>query len=197
MTDRQKLIAGSDEVGRGCIGGEVLSASVILPEGHTIIGLTDSKKLTEKKREMLYGQIVDQAIAWSIGRADAEEVDRINILQASLMSMKRAIENLSVTPDHVLVDGNQLPDISLSCEAIIKGDLTEECISAASIVAKVTRDREMVLLDEKYPGYGFAKHKGYGTKAHLEALEKLGPCEIHRMTFAPVRKILERRKKER
>ena len=186
----QRLIAGVDEVGRGPLAGAVVAAAVILPVDHPIVGLTDSKKLTEKKRELLFDQIKEHAISWSLGRAEAEEIDEINILQASMLAMKRAVEGLSIQPQHALVDGNRCPTLACSSEAIVKGDLTEPCISAASIIAKVTRDREMADLDKQYPGYGLAKHKGYPTKAHMEALVALGPSEIHRKSFGPVKKLL-------
>ena len=186
----ETLIAGVDEVGRGPLAGAVVAAAVILDPNHPIEGLTDSKKLTEKKRELLSGQIKEHALAWALGRAEAEEIDDINILQASLLAMKRAVEALSVPAKHALVDGNRCPDLPCTSQAIVKGDLTEPCISAASILAKVARDREMVELDEQYPGYGLAKHKGYPTKVHMEALKQLGPTEIHRKSFGPVKKLL-------
>jgi len=188
-TDAQ-LIAGVDEVGRGPLAGDVVAAAVILDPAHFIEGLTDSKKLTEKKRDLLHDQIKEHALAWALGRADAQEIDEINILQASLLAMKRAVEALPIQAKHALVDGNRCPDLPCTSEAIVKGDLTEACISAASIIAKVTRDREMAVLDQQYPGYGLAKHKGYPTKAHIEALTELGPSEIHRKSFGPVKKLL-------
>ena len=189
-TLNEPLVAGVDEVGRGPLAGAVVAAAVILDPDHPIEGLTDSKKLTEKKREFLFDQIKEHALAWALGRAEAEEIDDINILQASLLAMKRAVEALPVSAKHALVDGNRCPELPCTSQAIVKGDLTEPCISAASIIAKVTRDREMAVLDEQYPGYGLAKHKGYPTKARIEALTKLGPTEIHRKSFGPVKKLL-------
>ncbi|OUS24960.1 ribonuclease HII [Gammaproteobacteria bacterium 45_16_T64] len=186
----EKFTAGVDEVGRGPLAGAVVAAAVILDPEQPIEGLTDSKKLTEKKRDLLFDEIKEKALAWALGRAEAEEIDEINILQASLLAMKRAVDALPITAKHALVDGNRCPDLTCTSEAIVKGDLTVPCISAASIMAKVTRDREMVELDSVYPGYGLAKHKGYPTKVHMEALHKLGPTEIHRKTFGPVKKLL-------
>jgi ribonuclease HII len=152
--------------------------------------LNDSKKLTERKRERLFDEIKASALAWSIGRASVEEIDRLNILNASLLAMKRAVESLLPLPDHVLVDGNKLPVWQFSAEAIVGGDGRVPCISAASVIAKVTRDREMVQLDEKYPGYGLAKHKGYPTAQHLDALARLGVTPIHRRSFGPVARLI-------
>ncbi|MDH5436666.1 MAG: ribonuclease HII [Gammaproteobacteria bacterium] len=185
------LIAGIDEVGRGPLAGPVVAAAVILDPANPIAGLADSKKLTEKQRESLAIEIKAKSLAWSLGRAEVEEIDEINILQASLLAMTRAVEGLSIAPEHALVDGNKLPRLPCSGEAIVKGDLTEPAISAASIIAKVARDNEMVEMDRKYPGYGLAGHKGYPTKKHCAALELLGVTEIHRRTFGPVRRILE------
>ncbi|MBD3670714.1 MAG: ribonuclease HII [Gammaproteobacteria bacterium] len=185
------LVAGVDEVGRGPLAGPVVAAAVILDPSRPIAGLTDSKKLTERRREALYEEIQAKALAWAIGRAEVGEIDRINILQASLLAMSRAVEGLEPAPQHALVDGNKIPTLPCSAEAIIKGDLTEPCISAASILAKVTRDREMVEMDSRYPGYGLASHKGYPSKQHLLALEELGVSQIHRRSFAPVKKLLE------
>ena len=186
-------VCGVDEVGRGPLAGPVVAAAVILDPWRPISGLDDSKKLTEKRREVLYDEILDKALAWSLGRAEVEEIDRINILQASLLAMRRAVAGLAVAPGHALVDGNRLPELSCSAEAIIGGDGSVACISAASIIAKVSRDREMVALDARYPGYGLARHKGYPTKAHIEALGTLGVTEIHRRSFGPVRRLLEAR----
>lgn len=186
-------VCGVDEVGRGPLAGPVVAAAVILDPRRPISGLDDSKKLTEKRREALYDEILDKALAWSLGRAEVEEIDRINILQASLLAMRRAVAGLAVAPGHALVDGNRLPELSCSAEAIIGGDGSVACISAASIIAKVSRDREMVALDARYPGYGLARHKGYPTKAHIEALGTLGVTEIHRRSFGPVRRLLEAR----
>ncbi len=185
-----QLLAGVDEVGRGPLAGAVVAAAVILDANKPIQGLTDSKKLSEKKRDQLFDVIKRDAKAWAIGRAEVEEIDEINILHASMLAMKRAVEQLQPQAEFALVDGNRCPQLPCPCEAVVKGDLTEACISAASILAKVTRDREMVELDKQYPGYGLAKHKGYPTKAHMEALQKLGPSDIHRRSFAPVAKLV-------
>ena len=181
--------AGCDEVGRGPLAGDVVAAAVIL--GSSIPeGLNDSKKLTERKRERLFDEIKVLALAWSIGRASVEEIDRLNILNASLLAMKRAVESLSLLPDHVLVDGNKLPAWQFSAEAIVGGDGSVPSISAASVLAKVTRDKEMVQLDGEYPGYGLAKHKGYPTAQHLHALARLGVTPIHRRSFGPVARLI-------
>ena len=184
------LLAGVDEVGRGPLVGDVVTAAVILDPARPIVGLADSKKLTEKKREALFDEIRDKALAWSIARATPAEIDEINILQASLLAMKRAVEQLSVQPEYVLVDGNKLPRWSYRAEAVVKGDSRVPVISAASILAKVQRDREMQQLADQYPGYGFAEHKGYPTALHLAALEKLGVTPLHRRSYAPVARIL-------
>ncbi len=184
------LYAGVDEVGRGPLAGPVVAAAVILDPARPIPGLADSKKLSEKKREQLAGQIREYALAWSLGRAEVEEIDRINILQASLLAMQRAVEGLSITPHKALVDGNKLPRLACPAEAIVGGDGSVEAISAASIIAKVARDREMVELDGIHPGYGLAKHKGYPTKFHIEALQTLGVTPIHRRSFGPVKRLL-------
>jgi ribonuclease HII len=184
------LLAGVDEVGRGPLAGDVVAAAVILDPNNPIEGLDDSKKLSEKKREYLFSVIQERAKSYSVARASIEEIDEINILHASLLAMKRAVETLSIPPEHVLVDGNRLPRWTYSSEAVVKGDSRVQAIAAASILAKVTRDREMVALDLQFPGYGFAGHKGYPTKAHIEALERLGPCSIHRRSFGPVRRLL-------
>ncbi len=186
-------VCGVDEVGRGPLAGPVVAAAVILDPRRPISGLDDSKKLTEKRREALYDEILDKALAWSLGRAEVEEIDRLNILQASLLAMRRAVTGLAVAPGHALVDGNRLPELPCSAEAIVGGDGSVACISAASIIAKVSRDREMVALDARYPGYGLARHKGYPTRAHIEALGTLGVTEIHRRSFGPVRRLLEAR----
>ncbi len=183
-------IAGVDEVGRGPLAGPVVAAAVILNPNRPIQGLADSKKLSEKRREGMELIIKENALAWSLGRAEVEEIDSINILQASLLAMKRAVEALQILPTHALVDGNRPPDLACSVETIVGGDSSVPAISAASIIAKVARDREMVELDLKYPGYGLAKHKGYPTKAHLEALNKLGVTDIHRRSFAPVKRLI-------
>ncbi len=176
-------IAGVDEVGRGPLAGPVVAAAVILDPRRPILGLADSKLLSERKRELMYERIAAESLAFAIGRAEVEEIDNINILNASLLAMQRAIGALSLTPDKVLVDGNRCPDIAIPSEAIIQGDQKVGSISAASIIAKVTRDREMVSFEEQYPGYGFAQHKGYGTKQHYEALRLLGITPIHRRSF--------------
>lgn len=185
------LLAGCDEVGRGPLAGDVVAAAVILDPANPIIGLDDSKKLTEKKRELLFDEIQLKAKSWCIARASVAEIDKINILQASLLAMTRAVQGLHIQPEHVLVDGNKLPKWNYAAEAVVKGDSRVAAISAASILAKVTRDREMVVLDKQYPGYGFADHKGYPTKVHMDALEKLGVTPIHRTSYAPVKAKLE------
>ena len=183
--------AGVDEAGRGPLAGPVVAAAVILDPENPIQGLDDSKKLSEKRREKLEQEIMQKALAWALGRAEASEIDRINILQASLLAMQRAVEALEISPVHALVDGNRSPQLTCTVDAIVKGDSLHACISAASILAKQSRDREMKELDQKYPEYGFAIHKGYPTRAHIESLERHGVCAIHRLTFAPVRKILQ------
>ncbi len=188
---RKKNIAGVDEVGRGPLAGAVVAAAVILDPNNPIEGLRDSKKLSEQKREFLFEEIQSKSLAWGIGRAEVEEIDQINILQASLLAMQRAIAALSLLPEHVLVDGNRCPTGDLPMTAVVKGDDRVDVIAAASIIAKVTRDRELVKLNDVYPGYGLAKHKGYPTKAHIAALQTLGVSEIHRRSFGPVKKILE------
>lgn len=182
-----ELVAGVDEVGRGPLCGPVVTAAVILDPSKPILGLNDSKKLSEKKREQLFAEIKTKAVAWSIGRAEVAEIDQLNILQATLLAMQRAIELLSITPKLALIDGNRCPKLSIPCSAVIKGDATIPAIAAASILAKVTRDKEMLELDKRYPGYGIAGHKGYPTAIHLAALQQLGPTPIHRHSFAPVR----------
>jgi len=188
----REMIAGVDEVGRGPLAGPVVTAAVILDPSKPIIGLNDSKKLTEKARARLAIEIKEKALAWSFGRAEVEEIDDINILQATMLAMQRAVAALVIKPTRVLVDGNRTPDFGIPAEAIIKGDGKIAEISAASIIAKVCRDTEMSDMDNIYPGYDFYKHKGYGTKIHLSALEKLGVCHIHRKSFAPVKKQLNR-----
>ena len=185
------LVAGVDAVGRGPLAGDVVAAAVILGDSPPA-GLTDSKALCPRQRERLAETIRSEAVAWSLGRATVAEIDELNILQASLLAMQRAVEALSVQPSLVLVDGNHLPRWSYEARAVIKGDLSEPAISAASIVAKVTRDSEMVILDDLYPGYGFAAHKGYPTKAHLAALASLGVSPVHRQSFGPVKRLLAR-----
>lgn len=185
------LLAGCDEVGRGPLAGDVVAAAVILDPDQPILGLDDSKKLTEKKREQLFVEIQQKAKSWCIARASVNEIDSINILQASLLAMSRAVQGLHIQPEHVLVDGNKLPKWHYAAEAVVKGDSRVAAISAASILAKVTRDREMVELDKQFPGYGFADHKGYPTKVHMEALDKLGITPIHRTSYAPVKAKIE------
>ncbi len=185
------LYAGCDEVGRGPLAGDVVAAAVILDPEKPIEGLNDSKKLTEKKREQLFVEIQQKAKSWCIARASVAEIDSINILQASLLAMTRAVQGLHVQPEHVLVDGNKLPKWNYTAEAVVKGDSRVAAISAASILAKVTRDREMVELDKIYPGYGLADHKGYPTKVHMDALTRLGVTPIHRTSYAPVRALIE------
>ena len=185
-----RLVAGVDEAGRGPLAGSVVAAAVILPANHEIKGLNDSKKLSEKKREHLFEQIIDQAIGYSIAESSVEEIDHLNILHASMLAMKRAVESLKQTPDQVLIDGNRCPDVCLPAKAIVGGDGIEPSISAASILAKVTRDRQMIKLDSEFPEYGFAKHKGYPTKLHREMLIKYGALAVHRKSFAPVRQAL-------
>lgn len=188
---KANLIAGVDEVGRGPLVGAVVTAAVILDPKNPIIGLTDSKKLTEKKREKLFVEIQEKALCWCIGRAEPEEIDEINILHATMLAMQRAVAGLSITPDFVLIDGNRCPILSMPSQSVVKGDSLVQEISAASILAKVVRDREMVELDKAYPEYGFAKHKGYPTPYHLEKLAQFGATEFHRKSFAPVRRALE------
>lgn len=186
------LTAGVDEAGRGPLAGPVAVAAVILDPTRPVPGLNDSKKLSEKRREALYPLIVERALAWCIVLVEADEIDRLNIFQATMAGMSRAVAGLSQVPDEALVDGNKLPK-NLPCpgRAIVGGDALEPAISAASILAKVSRDRLMVAMEETFPGYGFAVHKGYPTPAHLAALERLGPCPQHRRSFAPVRRLLE------
>lgn len=182
----EQLIAGVDEVGRGPLVGDVVTAAVILDPTRPIEGLNDSKKLSEKKRNALYEQIIEHALCWNVGRASPAEIDKLNILHATMLAMTRAVEGLSVQPHHVKVDGNRCPPWSYSSEAIVKGDGTVAEISAASIIAKVTRDREMQQLHDAHPDYGFDQHKGYPTKLHLQKLMTLGPLPQHRMSFKPV-----------
>lgn len=197
-TDREqyarvsRCVAGVDEAGRGPLAGPLAVAAVILDEKHPIVGLDDSKKLSATRRELLYTQIVATARAWSVVLVEVEEIDRINILQATMAGMSRALRALRVSPQEAWIDGNRLPrDLPCPGRAIIGGDALEPAISAASIIAKVTRDRLMTVLDVSWPGYGFAVHKGYGTRMHLQALHQLGPCPQHRRSFAPVHNLLE------
>lgn len=185
------IICGVDEAGRGPLAGSVVAAAVILNPVSSISGLNDSKKLSEKKREYLFQQIIQHATSYAIAEADVEEIDSLNILQASLLAMTRAIGKLTIKPDKALIDGNKIPKSDIYCEAIIGGDALIAEISAASILAKVTRDRQLIELDRQYPEYGFARHKGYGTREHLVAIEKYGPIPgIHRTSFAPIRAYL-------
>jgi ribonuclease HII len=184
-------VAGVDEAGRGPLAGPVIAAAVILDPARPVAGLRDSKQLSESRRNVLYAEITARAVAWATGRADVEEIDRINILQATLNAMRRAVEQLVPAAEHVLVDGNRCPQLACPAEAIVRGDSRIAAISAASIIAKVTRDREMIELDTWYPGYGLARHKGYPSREHLAALQRLGVTPIHRRSYAPVRRLLE------
>ena len=184
------LIAGVDEAGRGPLAGDVVAAAVILPRDCTISGLADSKKLSPKQRDTLYPLIRQQAVAFAVARASVDEIDRLNILHASMLAMKRAVTALVMLPEFVYVDGNRCPDWQYPSQAVVKGDSKIASIAAASILAKVERDQEMRELDSRFPGYGLAQHKGYPTKAHLAALQRLGPCEIHRKSFSPVMELL-------
>lgn len=191
---KANLIAGVDEVGRGPLVGAVVTAAVILDPNNPIAGLADSKKLTEKKREKLFDEIQEKALCWCIGRAEPEEIDKLNILHATMLAMQRAVAGLSITPEYVLIDGNRCPELPMPSQAVVKGDSLVQEISAASILAKVIRDREMVELDKTFPEYGFAKHKGYPTAYHLEKLAQYGATEFHRKSFAPVRRALDSNK---
>lgn len=185
-----QLIAGVDEVGRGPLVGDVVTAAVILDPNNPIEGLNDSKKLSEKKRLALLPEIKEKALAWAVGRCSPQEIDELNILQATMVAMQRSIAGLNVQPELVLIDGNRCPDLPMDAQAVVKGDLRVAEISAASIIAKVVRDNEMEELDKLYPQFGFAKHKGYPTKAHFEAIEQHGVIEEHRKSFKPVKKAL-------
>jgi len=188
--DLPGLVAGVDEAGRGPLAGPVFAAAVILDDLLPIKGLADSKKLTPKKREHLYELIKAQALCFCVATASVEEIDQLNILQATLLAMQRAVKGLRLKPSKVLVDGNRLPVLDIRAEAIVKGDSTVPSISAASILAKVERDRWCVEVDAQFPNYGFLTHKGYGTQVHLRALQEHGPCVLHRRSFAPVAKLL-------
>ena len=191
MEQTNLFVAGVDEAGRGPLVGSVVAAAVILEPDHPIAGLNDSKKLTEKKREKLFIEIQEKALAWSIAEATHTEIDELNILQATFLAMRRAVDGLQQQPMKVIVDGNQIPKgMTIACEAIVGGDATHAEISAASILAKVTRDRQMVELDQKYPLFGFAKHKGYPTKVHFEAIAQYGVIDEHRRSYAPVKRAL-------
>ena len=179
-----KYICGVDEAGRGPLAGPVFAAAVILPEDFEIEGLNDSKKLSQKKRDQLFDEIIEHALAYSIQAVDHKTIDEINILKATMLAMKTAVESLGIKPEHVFIDGNKVPEgMDSPAEFVIKGDATSASIAAASILAKVSRDRFMLEMDEKYPEYCFAKHKGYGTKLHYEKIREFGPSEIHRLTF--------------
>ena len=181
--NNNKLVCGVDEAGRGPLAGPVCAAAVIMPYGIIIDGVNDSKKLTEKKRELLFDTIKEKSLCYGIAFSDEKEIDEVNILNATFLAMKRAVKSLKIQPDLILVDGNRLPDFDIPAKAIVKGDSLSHSIACASILAKVTRDRLMKELSKKYPEYGFEKHKGYGTKAHYEAIKANGVCEIHRKTF--------------
>ena len=185
-------VAGVDEAGRGPLAGPVVAGAVILDANKPIAGLDDSKRLSVSCRDRLFDEIQQKALAWSVAYASVEEIDNINILQATLLAMQRAVDALQPTAEYALIDGNRCPELSCPARAIIRGDSRVAAISAASIMAKVTRDREMQALDVMYPGYGLAQHKGYPSKAHIEALQMLGASPIHRRSYAPVRKVLER-----
>ena len=187
----EDLVAGVDEVGRGPLCGAVVTAAVILDPNRPIAGLNDSKKLTEARREKLYDEICEKALSWCIARAEVEEIDELNILHATMLAMQRAVEGLSVTPKLAMIDGNRCPKLTMPSEAVVKGDSKVPAIAAASILAKVSRDREMAAFELQYPGYGIGGHKGYPTPVHLEALERLGPTPIHRRSFGPVRRAFE------
>ena len=188
-------VCGVDEAGRGPLVGSVVAGALVLDPNHPIEGLKDSKKLTPARRDFLYAQIIEKAKAWGVGEASPAEIDAINILQATMLAMRRAIEDLSNRlgnwPDKALIDGNRCPELPIPAQAIIKGDAKEPAISAASIIAKVTRDRQMQALDKRHPQYGFAQHMGYPTEAHFAALREFGACDEHRRSFSPVRKVLE------
>ena len=185
------LLCGVDEAGRGPLAGSVYAAAVMLDPARPIEGLADSKVLTEAARERLAAEIRERALAWSVAFATVEEIDSINILRASLLAMRRAVEALGMEPDEVCVDGLHTPQVAFKCRAIVHGDALVKAISAASILAKTARDAEMTQLDARYPGYGFAQHKGYSTPEHLAALKAQGPCEIHRKSFEPVHILLQ------
>ena len=188
------VICGVDEAGRGPLAGPVYAAAVILPRGYIVDGVNDSKKLSEKKRDLLFDKIVDECVCYSVGTASVEEIDKINILQATFLAMRRAVDGLSVKPDIALIDGNKKPGLDIEQRDIVKGDATSANIAAAPIIAKVSRDRYMLKLAEKYPQYQFEKHKGYGTKLHYEMLDKYGISEVHRKTF--LKKYLEKKNEQ-
>lgn len=185
------VVCGVDEAGRGPLAGPVVAAAVILPKGHIIEGVNDSKKLSEKKRDLLYDKIIEECISYSVGTASEKEIDEINILQATFLAMKRAVDGLEIKPQLALVDGNQVPPLNdVDVETVVKGDAKSASIAAASIIAKVTRDRYMIEMAEKYPQYHFEKHKGYGTKLHYEMIDEYGICDIHRKSF--LKKVLNK-----
>lgn len=191
LSDGYEIICGVDEAGRGPLAGPVYAAAVILPKGHIVEGVNDSKKLSEKKRELLFDKIIDECVCYSIGTASEKEIDEINILQATYLAMKRAVDGLEIDPQLALIDGNRIPPlISTDARAIVKGDAKSASIACASILAKVSRDRYMLEMAKKYPEYQFEKHKGYGTKLHYEMIEKYGICEIHRKSF--LKKVLNK-----
>jgi ribonuclease HII len=190
---RGKLLAGVDEVGRGPLAGDVVTAAVILDPRRPVAGLADSKKLSVNRRNQLAEEIREKALSWHVARASVDEIDQYNILRATLMAMVRAVDGLTLKPEYVAVDGNRLPDWGYAAEAVVRGDDKVPAISAASILAKVCRDAEMCLAEQAFPGYGFASHKGYGTRAHREAIALLGPCLIHRKSFEPVKSLLSAR----
>lgn len=189
----EELVAGVDEVGRGPLCGAVVTAAVILDPRRPILGLNDSKKLTEARREALFDEICEKALSFCIARAEVDEIDRLNILHATMLAMQRAVEGLSITPKLALIDGNRCPVLTVPSAPVVQGDAKVPAIAAASILAKVTRDREMSAFELIYPGYGMGGHKGYPTPVHLEALARLGPTPIHRRSFAPVRVAWEAR----
>ncbi len=193
VAQAHELVAGVDEVGRGPLCGAVVTAAVILDPNRPILGLNDSKKLTEARREKLYEEICEKALSWHIARAEVEEIDELNILHATMLAMQRAVEGLHITPKMAMIDGNRCPKLTMPSEAVVKGDSKVPAIAAASILAKVSRDREMAAFELIYPGYGIGGHKGYPTPVHLEALARLGPTPIHRRSFAPVRQAYEAR----
>lgn len=191
LSNGYEIICGVDEAGRGPLAGPVYAAAVILPKGHIVEGVNDSKKLSEKKRELLFDKIIDECVCYSIGTASEKEIDEINILQATYLAMKRAVDGLEIVPQLALIDGNRIPPLtSTDARAIVKGDAKSASIACASILAKVSRDRYMLKMAKKYPEYQFEKHKGYGTKLHYEMIEKYGICEIHRKSF--LKKVLNK-----
>lgn len=191
LSNGYEIICGVDEAGRGPLAGPVYAAAVILPKGHIVEGVNDSKKLSEKKRELLFDKIIDKCVCYSIGTASEKEIDEINILRATYLAMKRAVDGLEIVPQLALIDGNRIPPLtSTDARAIVKGDAKSASIACASILAKVSRDRYMLEMAKKYPEYQFEKHKGYGTKLHYEMIEKYGICEIHRKTF--LKKVLNK-----